>query len=97
LPIRALTFQFGIADPPLWIEVHHAIRPLAEAETPELGLGETAAIMLADEIHADLLLMDDRQISATARTSWMPCSRRINRRIFTAAIRLNLSHNNLNQ
>jgi predicted nucleic acid-binding protein len=50
-----------IADPPSWVEVRHTDNSLTDDSMAELGAGETAAITLAAEIHADLLLMDDRR------------------------------------
>ena len=55
-----------IADPPAWAELRHTVGPFADAPKAELGPGETAAIALAIEIHADLLLMDDRRGVAVA-------------------------------
>jgi predicted nucleic acid-binding protein len=49
-----------IADPPLWVDVRQTAS-LTNASMAELGAGETAAITLAAELHADLLLMDDRR------------------------------------
>ena len=46
-----------IASPPAWLEVHETSGlPLVSG----LGKGETAAIALAESIHADLLLIDER-------------------------------------
>ena len=49
-----------IADPPFWVDVRQTAS-LTNASMAELGAGETAAITLAAELHADLLLMDDRR------------------------------------
>lgn len=49
-----------IADPPVWVDVRQT-SSRTNASMAELGAGETAAITLAAELHADLLLMDDRR------------------------------------
>ena len=45
---------------PAWIEVS-LISSMPDAELAYLGLGEREAIQLAEEQHADLLLMDERK------------------------------------
>lgn len=56
-------------QPPVWLEV--AATPFVVAEDPALETldsGERAAIILAESIRADLLLIDDRGGSASAAT-----------------------------
>jgi predicted nucleic acid-binding protein len=53
-----------VAALPQWLEIRHASRLDAVAG---LGAGETEGIALAVELHADLLLMDDRRGVKTAR------------------------------
>lgn len=63
-PDTPLMVRNWIADPPQWLEVHHTSGPDA---VTGLGAGETAAITLAVELHAELLLMDDRRGVKAAR------------------------------
>jgi predicted nucleic acid-binding protein len=50
-----------ISSPPAWVEVRYTGRPTINPSVAGLGPDETAAIQLADELHADLVLMDDRR------------------------------------
>lgn len=61
-PLRAWA-----ASPPAWLRIH----PVSEAARVlpiqvHLDLGETAALCLARELHADLLLLDERRGRAVA-------------------------------
>jgi predicted nucleic acid-binding protein len=56
-----LSVREWIADPPTWVDVRHTATAAKDALMASLGPGETAAIALAAEIHAELLLMDDRR------------------------------------
>lgn len=56
-----------IANPPSWVEVRHAANPLPGSLLDDLGAGETAALTLAAELHADLVLIDDRRAVTAAR------------------------------
>ena len=54
-----------IFAPPSWVEIRE-MAGTADDELRHLDSGEEAAILLALELHADLLLMDDREGVAAA-------------------------------
>jgi predicted nucleic acid-binding protein len=57
-----------IADPPAWLDIHETPSSQSgQASVEGLDEGETAAIVLAISLAADLLLMDDRQGVMVAR------------------------------
>lgn len=59
--------QQWIGDPPSWAEVHEG--PLVHDQVMRnLEEGEEADIALAIELHADLILMDDRESVRVARS-----------------------------
>jgi len=57
-----------IADPPPWVEVRKTTNFHQDASLANLDAGEEDAIALAVELHADLLLMDDREGVIAARS-----------------------------
>jgi predicted nucleic acid-binding protein len=57
-----------IMGPPVWVDVRRTARRAADAGLPNLDTGEEDAIALAIELHADLLLMDDRDGVIAARS-----------------------------
>jgi len=59
--------RLWIADPPPWVEVRTTTNPHPDASLRNLDPGEEDAIALAAELHADLLLMDDRDGVLAAR------------------------------
>lgn len=61
--------QRWIADPAPWAEVRHTASDVSRDVSPgALDAGEEAAIALAVELHADLILMDDRDGVLVARS-----------------------------
>ena len=56
-----------IADPPAWLDIRPAPGARLAGLAPDLDPGEIAAIGLAIELRADLLLMDDREAVFAAR------------------------------
>lgn len=68
-PGTPLAVRDWIADPPSWVDVRPATTHAGDAVSLEgLDEGEVAAIILAAELHADLLLMDDRDGVIVARS-----------------------------
>lgn len=59
--------RLWIADRPAWVEVRITTDSLRDASLQDLDAGEEDAIALAVELHADLLLMDDREGVLAAR------------------------------
>jgi predicted nucleic acid-binding protein len=58
-PETPAAVQAWVAQPPAWLEV----RPVERSPDPavqSLGAGEREAIELAEELHADRLIIDDR-------------------------------------
>jgi predicted nucleic acid-binding protein len=52
------------ANAPSWLEIRN---PVAASPIPKLGEGETAAIALANELGADVVLIDERDGARIAR------------------------------
>lgn len=68
-PRAPLPVQQWITTPPAWLEIHEtAGLPLV----PDLDDGETAATALAEFLHADILLIDDRDASRIAQQRGLP-------------------------
>jgi predicted nucleic acid-binding protein len=55
-----------IAHPPAWVDIRQAHGPV-DADLLHLDGGEQAAIVLAQMVHADVVLLDDRKARIAAR------------------------------
>jgi predicted nucleic acid-binding protein len=65
-PRTPASVRSWITNPPSWVDVRHTANPLPSSLLDDLGAGETAALTLAAELHADLVLIDDRRAVAAA-------------------------------
>jgi predicted nucleic acid-binding protein len=59
--------QAWIAQPPTWIEIRHLAASGNDPMLAALDAGEQAAIAIAAEVNAELILMDDRRGVNAAR------------------------------
>jgi predicted nucleic acid-binding protein len=55
-----------MASPPAWVEIRALRQPLVTT-TVRLGAGEREALSLAQELHADLVLLDDLEAREEAK------------------------------
>ena len=61
-----------ITRPPEWLSVITTLTQEEDSELRRLDPGEREAILLAEQLHADLLLLDDRKARQIARKREMP-------------------------
>ncbi len=65
-PLAPPPVQAWITDPPNWLKIQ-SVSQTSDAIVDLLDPGERAAILLAQELNADLLLLDDMKARRTAK------------------------------
>ena len=65
-----------MANPPAWLEIRQTTSR-ADASLAELDIGERDAILLVQELHADLLLIDEGDGYGTATQLGIRCMRTV--------------------
>jgi predicted nucleic acid-binding protein len=65
-----------MANPPAWLEIRHTAS-MADAALIDLDAGERDAILLVQELHADLLLIDEGDGYSTATQRGIRCMRTV--------------------
>src|SRR5262249_46488586 len=65
-----------MANPPAWLEIRQ-MTTIADAALAELDAGERDAILLGQELNADLLLIDEGDGYDTATQRGMRCMRTV--------------------
>lgn len=71
-PEAPLMVQDWIASPPAWLSVGNAPVGSEDREIQRLDLGEREVILLAEQMGADLLLLDDWKARELARDRELP-------------------------
>lgn len=66
-----VALQQWVSTPPDWLEIRQ-VQFLASPILMQLDLGERAAILLAQQVNADLLLVDDRPARQAAQSLGIP-------------------------
>jgi predicted nucleic acid-binding protein len=71
-PESPAVIRSWIESPPAWLRIQAVEKAQEEAELHRLHRGERAAILLAEQTGADLLLVDDKEARKVARDRGLP-------------------------